>query len=233
MTDVAQRSYLRDNLGPRVVESSYGKERSRNGPRRARDADDRSQRVRRQPNPRSPRSETSRPRRRSSASSGGSSAQRPSYALNMVKQPPSTIPLGAAVDPSVLVSLMPSADTGRIDPSRLLAVATLVADSQTGERIPLEAGILAGQKMFDSVQPFTDQQDARLAQSCVAGHVFGYVSFSGLVIRQSGIFRIRVTLIETSPITQGGSSVQVVDSEPIRVERRAIRPQGRPQPVVG
>ncbi|KAI7704744.1 hypothetical protein KC353_g13290, partial [Hortaea werneckii] len=93
-----------------------------------------------------------------------------------------------------------------------------------------EAGIMTGQKMFDSVHSIPDECAERLASNQPCRLVLGYFSFPGLLIRQSGTYRIRTTLIKTSEASQGGgSSIVAVDSEPVKIERRSIAAPRRQQ----
>lgn len=95
---------------------------------------------------------------------------------------------------------------------RLMAVATLVASDQHGLLTPVNAGILTGPQLADTVhpEPSTD--------------TLGYVSFPDLVIRSPGTFRIRVTLLRMGATVhagygsvQGATSLVSIDSEPVVV----------------
>jgi len=95
---------------------------------------------------------------------------------------------------------------------RLMAVATLVASDQHGLLTPVNAGILAGPQLADTVHPESSTG------------TLGYVSFPDLVIRSPGTFRVRVTLLRMSATVhaehcslQGAMSLASIDSEPVVV----------------
>lgn len=91
---------------------------------------------------------------------------------------------------------------------------------------------MTGQKMFDSVHSVPDDCAERLANNHPCRLVLGYFSFPGMLIRQSGAYRIRTTLLKMSSSgAGGGSTVMSVDSEPIKVERRSIATPRRHQRV--
>jgi len=135
--------------------------------------------------------------------------------------------LGMPVETSVMISLrLPAPDrtvsADDIDTSRLFAVVSLVADNRYAERVPLENGVMTGQKMFDSVHAIPDECAERLAHNQPCRLVLGYFSFPGLLIRQSGSYRIRTTLVKMSSDGAGGaSSILNVDSDVVKVERRS------------
>ncbi|KAF2858939.1 hypothetical protein K470DRAFT_114072 [Piedraia hortae CBS 480.64] len=203
---MAERSYLRDSTGPRVIDSCVG---GSNAGRRTRPS-------------------------RTTTSQRHQKNERPSLELDFVNQPPEGVALGYPVGISVKVSLrLPptfAADrrmaASTIDTSHLLAVASLVADNpRNGERVPLEANILTGQKLFDSVHRDDQQQMPALSSRVVT---LGYLSFPSLLIRQSGLFRFRITLFKMQNHNNaGGTSVVAVDSEPIKVDRRCVPVQPR------
>lgn len=88
--------------------------------------------------------------------------------------------------------------------------------------------MLTGQKMFDSVHAIPAECASPLARSHPCRLALGYFSFPGLLIRQAGCYRVRVTLIKMGASgAGGGASVLAVDSEVIRVERRGVRVDGR------
>ncbi|TKA68802.1 hypothetical protein B0A55_09017 [Friedmanniomyces simplex] len=248
MADTHQRSYLRDSSGPRAVDTNSSSRDKARSTRRPKDGDDKSsQRSKRDSNRRSPKKDSHRRKHSSSQSTTETYTERPYFELDVIGQPPVGIALGMPVETSVMISLrLPSADrsittttttttataASSVDTSRLFAVASLVADSRSGERVPLEAGIMTGQKMFDSVHPIPDECAARLANNEPCRLVLGYFSFPQMLIRQSGAYRIRTTLIKMSASGEGGgSSVLAVDSEPVKVERRSIATPRRHQRV--
>lgn len=114
------------------------------------------------------------------------------------------------------------ASYSNMDTSRLMAVVSLVADTRSGERMPLENGTLTGQKMFDSVHPIPESVADSLARSQPCRLALGYFSFPSLLIRQTGTYRLRITLIKMSgsSASSGGTSIATADSDSIKVERR-------------
>ncbi|KAK1082093.1 hypothetical protein LTR33_004165 [Friedmanniomyces endolithicus] len=237
MAESHQRSYLRDSSGPRPVDTSSSRDKARSSKRPKHNDDKSSQRPKRDSNRRSPRKDSHR-QKHSSTQSTEPYSERPYFELDVIGQPPVGIALGIPVETSVMISLrLPSADrsitASSIDTSRLFAVASLVADNRTGgEHVPLEAGIMTGQQMFDSVHPIPDECAERLANNEPCRLVLGYFSFPQMLIRQSGAYRIRTTLIKMSTSGEGGgSSVLAIDSEPIKVERRSIATPRRHQRV--
>ena len=114
-------------------------------------------------------------------------------------------------------------DGANVDITRLFAAVSLVADTRSGERVPVEAGLLGGQKSFDSVHEIPEEHVETMARSQPCRVALGYFTFSGLVIRQAGSYRIRTTLIQmpaSGSSQQGATSILSVDSESIKVERR-------------
>ena len=94
----------------------------------------------------------------------------------------------------------------------LMAVATLVESDQHGSLTPVNAGILTGPQLADTVHPEPSTG------------TLGYVSFPDLVIRSPGTFRVRVTLLRMSATVhaghssfQGATSLVSIDSEPVVV----------------
>lgn len=150
----------------------------------------------------------------------------------MIVQPPSTARLGAALRPPVTVRLRTvngetAGEADNAETANLLAVATLTADSFNDSASPIDPNSLLEGRRFDSIHPFIGDDDLHGHETAETRGV-GYVSFPNLVIRQEGTYRIRVTLIkvrsatgETSLASPGGSSVQVIDSNPIIVEQNA------------
>ena len=175
--------------------------------------------------------------KRSSSSATGCTAERPTLSLDIIGQPPSGVALGMPVETSILLSLrMPSGNSPQtcddVDTSKYLAVSSLVADNRNGEWVPLEAGIMTGQKMFDSVHAIPEDCLERMSYNQPQRLVLGYFSFPGMLIRQSGTYRIRTTLIKMSASENGGaSSIIAIDSEPIKVERRPTATPRRHQRV--
>ncbi|KAH9837417.1 hypothetical protein Tdes44962_MAKER08340 [Teratosphaeria destructans] len=220
---MADRTYLRDP-GPRAVDA--GSSSRKDSSRRRHDSGDKEHRraKRDSRDPRSPKKESNHRRKHSPSRPEDGSVQRARFELDIIGQPPGALALGMPAETSVMLSLrLPSSDrsvSAEVDTSKLLAVSSLVADSRSGERVPLESGIMTGQKMFDSLHSIPDGCADRLASNEPCRLALGYFSFPGLLIRQSGTYRIRTTLIKMSSSGGGGTSVAFVDSEPIRIERR-------------
>ncbi|OCK85585.1 hypothetical protein K432DRAFT_256646, partial [Lepidopterella palustris CBS 459.81] len=148
------------------------------------------------------------------------------YAMDVIVQPPSTVRLGIVLQPPVTVRLRsppgdPASDADIAETTNLLAVATLTADSINDSTNPGDLSALLAGRRFDSIHPYPEDDEGPADARGV-----GYVSFPDLVIRQEGTYRIRVTLIRIrasvsgeSVAAAGGSSVQVVESETVTVER--------------
>ena len=240
MADMTQRSYLRDRSGPRAVDGGRGRDKIRNASRSHKDGDDREKhRSKRHELSRSPKKESSHRRKVSNHNSPSTNvtAERPSFELHIIAPPAQSIPLGLPVQMSIMISLrLPSSDqvisANSVDTSRLLALTSLVAENRNNERIPLEPGLLSGQKMYDSVQPFSEDDAAALARSDPCRLHLGYFAFPDLLIRQAGTYRIRTTVMkmDASP-DSGATSLLEVDSEPIKVERRGTGTPRRHQRV--
>ena len=233
MADTPQKSYLRDGNGPRAVSSENGRDQSRSRDRRHRDTDDREK-----PRSKGRESHRSSNRRKVPASHQDTRIpERSSFELDMIGQPAQCIQLGMPVETSVMINLrVPSSDrqidASSIDTSHLFAISSLVAVTPTGEKVPAEAGCLTGQKMYDSVNPIPEEHAATLGRTQSFQTPLGYFSFPGLLIRQAGIYRIRTTLIKMGrSAEEGGTSVQAVDSDPIKVERRGDGSQLRHQRI--
>ncbi|KAM0708267.1 hypothetical protein Q7P35_004917 [Cladosporium inversicolor] len=234
VTDGSQRTYLHDNQGPRVVDAGQ----LRGAPRMHQKdsaADDREvKRSRRTSSHKSPsKSESGHRHKSSNSQSKMKSSVRPKWELDVIGQPHRVVPLGMEVETSVMASLrFPTADLAidgsNVDITRLFAVASLVKDTRSGERVPVESGMLTGQKLFDSVHEIPEEHVETMARSQPNRVALGYFTFPGLLIRQAGSFRIRTTLIQM-PVPgssqQGATTILAVDSEPIKVERRPSNPQ--------
>ena len=238
MTDLLQRSYLRDGSGPQPVDVSHGRDKGRSSSGRRKEGDDREKhRPKRNDSQRAPSHETNLQRQTTSPQNTNIAAERSSLELDVIGQPARGIQLGMPVETSVMISLrMPAADrvisTNNIDTSSLFALTSLVADTNNGERMPLEPGSLSGQKMFDSVHPIPEQCADTLARNDPCRLALGYFSFPGLLIRQAGTYRLRTTLVKMGGTAEAGAtSLVAVDSEPISVDRRGSGTQRRHQRV--
>ncbi|KAF2716525.1 hypothetical protein K431DRAFT_289307 [Polychaeton citri CBS 116435] len=209
MATVPRHSKIRDGRGPRVIEGTYSRERNRHIssnqiPRKASAA-------------RASKTEHSHRRR------GSYQAPLELFDLDVIEQPLRHVVLGSTIDISVLISLRTSErglSAHGLDTSRLLAVTSLVSDNRQGDRVPLEAGTMTGQKMFDSVHPIPEHCSEGMDRNQPCRTALGYSSFPGLLVRQPGIYRVRTTLISMSASSPGGTSVAMVDSDVIKVERR-------------
>ncbi|KAK6439379.1 hypothetical protein LTR95_004409 [Oleoguttula sp. CCFEE 5521] len=229
----SRRSYLRDNHGPHAVDERETRTSSRRHHKES-PADEREpKRSKRSPIAKSSsKSDTSHRRKSSGPQASTKPSVRPSFELDIIGQPCKTTPLGADVEASIMVSLLfPSADksisAANIDVSRLLAVSSLITETRSGERVPVEAGVMTGQKLFDSVHPLPEQYAASLERSQPCRLSLGYCTFSGLLIRQSGIYRIRTALIQMpgeGSAAPGAVTLLTIDSDLIKVERRSIQP---------
>ena len=208
------RTYLRSESEPQAIRDS-----------RSQSDNDRGSRARRYENYHSSKRDIGQHRRTSHSIS-----RQPYFILDIVCQPPAIIQLGAPIQVDLLTSIgLPSYNVVNgaddIDVSSLFAVVSLVADSRSRERMPLEAGYLTGQKLFDSVHAIPhDCLDLRPPdQACRA--LLGYLSFPYLIIRQAGTYRLRITLLQMSGAA--ATSLLCIDSELIRVERRNVYSQRR------
>ncbi|KAK3719928.1 hypothetical protein LTR37_004051 [Vermiconidia calcicola] len=231
MADLIHRSYLRETSGPQAVDSGSGREKHHGSSRRTKEGDDRERhRSKRNESQRSPKKEPGHRRKVSNPQPANMSnvpAEKPSLELDVTGQPSKGIQLGVPVEKSVMLSLRLSAsdqviNASNVDTERLFAVTSLVADTRSGDRVPLEPGVLSGQKILDSVHPIPEHCAATLARNHPCRLALGYFSFPGLLIRQAGTYRIRTTLVKTGGSADAGAtSLLSVDSEPIKVERRS------------
>ncbi|KAF2469436.1 uncharacterized protein BDR25DRAFT_229088 [Lindgomyces ingoldianus] len=154
------------------------------------------------------------------------------YAMDVVLQPPPTAWAGYELNRTIVVRLRTTntdPNDALADSTNLVAVATLVpGPNSTGSRDPTVLNSLLAGRRCDSIHPFSDDEADGVAASLDMDHPrgVGYMVFPGLIIRQPGTYRIRITLIRirstssdlpVSP-SSGGASVQVVDSNPIVVQ---------------
>lgn len=240
MVNTLQRSHIRPEHEPRAVKASNGRTKVPTNSRRLKDNDDRDKhRSKRNEAHRPAKKDTSHRRKISHTLPSTTIIEQPYFMLDMIGQPAKSIQLGMPVEASLMISLGQSSldqaiNSERIDTSLLFAVASLVTDNRHGERLPLEGGSLTGQKMFDSVHPIPEDCSELRAQNQPCRFVLGYVSFTGLSIRQAGTYRIRITLIQMSDtVAAGATSLLAIDSEPIKVERRGTGSQRRHQHICG
>ncbi|ORX98028.1 hypothetical protein BCR34DRAFT_496462 [Clohesyomyces aquaticus] len=164
------------------------------------------------------------------------------YGMDVILQPPPTAWAGYELNQTIVVRLR-TANTdpndALADSTNLVAVASLIpGPNSTGSRDPAVLNSLLAGRRFDSVHPFSDDEADGVAASLEMDHPrgVGYMVFPGLIIRQPGTYRIRITLVRmrgssteppVSPST-GGSSIQVVDSNPIVVQGNGANPHSAP-----
>ena len=154
------------------------------------------------------------------------------YAMDIVVQPPPTARAGYSLNGTIIVRLRTTnthPDDAIADSGNLVAVATLIpGPNSTVPSDPNVLSTLLAGRYFDNIHPFSDDEaDGSIASMELDDpRGVGYMRFSDLVIRQAGIYRIRITLIRIRnsssdpPVASvaGGSSVQIVDSNPIVVQ---------------
>lgn len=228
VADVARRTQTAERIRSRAVETDFVREGSRHLSRRNRTNEN----VEQDPAGGRRNFTTQRPRELANRHSSSVIDDQTTYGMDMIVQPPSTARLGAALRPPVTVRLRTAngetaGEADNAETANLLAVATLTADSFNDSANPIDPNSLLEGRRFDSIHPFIGDDDLHGHETAETRSV-GYVSFPDLVIRQEGTYRIRVTLIkvqsatnETPLASPGGSSVQVIDSNPITVERNA------------
>lgn len=216
MSDSTHKTHVRDSRGPRAV----GRGERREGGEG--DGKHRSSKH----SSKSSKSESSRSRRESSSShSRPNVSEKPTFEMDVIGQPQRNVIFGTTVETSVMVSLrVPSPDLiahyKSLDTNKLMGVVSLVADTRSGERMAIECGTLTGQKMFDSCHQILPEYAETLARNQPCRLALGYFTFPSLLIRQPGTYRLRITLMKMC--SSGGSANMLsVDSESIKVERRA------------
>lgn len=151
--------------------------------------------------------------------------------MDVVLQPPATARAGHPLPGSIIVRLRTTntePDDAIADSQNLVAVATLVpGPNSTGSTDPTVLNNLLAGRRFDSIHPFSDD----VADGAIGSMEMddprgvGFMYFPDLIIRQTGVFRVRITLIRIRnsssdpPVASasGGASVQIVDSNPIVV----------------
>ena len=150
------------------------------------------------------------------------------YTMDVATQPPKHIRPGIALPDSLVVWLRSITSNGRVtdmsEVGRLFAVATLTSGNNWSSGAPIGTGVLSGQKLVDSVHPVPRESTIRDIDSS-RGRAIGYFSFPNLIIRQKGVYRIRVTLIRVGAIVgdcgaplQGGLNIQTADTSLILVD---------------
>lgn len=144
----------------------------------------------------------------------------PTLELSVVSQPTRGIALGVPVTTSVVLSLRSSSpnppSASAVDTSTLFALPTLLTDASQ----PLDPQLLTSTsgKPYASLQLLPVEVARSFERIHTNSKALGYFSFSGLVIRQSGSFRIRTSLARMS--SEGATVVCTTESECVKVERR-------------
>lgn len=148
----------------------------------------------------------------------------PTLELTIIGQPAQGIALGLPITTSVVLSLRSSSSSSatlpsasQIDTSTLFALPTLLTETNQ----PLDPQLLTSTsgKPFASLLPLPSDAARTFERIHPGLNVLGYFSFSGLVIRQAGSFRIRTTLARMG--SEGAVMVCATESEGVRVDRRA------------
>jgi hypothetical protein len=226
MADRGHRTYLREASGPRPVESNHSRDKNRGSGRRhhSKEYDDREKHSSRKTSQhKSPKTDSTHRRKSSNVQTTNIHLEKPSIQLDVIGQPAPSIHLGMQIEKAVMISLkLPSADQRRqfsqYETSNLFAISSLVAESRSGERVTLEPGTMTSQKALDSIHPIPDHVADSLARKYPSQLALGYFTFSDLMIRQIGTFRIRTTLVKMGET--GATSLAAIDSEIVKVEGR-------------
>lgn len=230
MSEYNSRSYLRDSHGPRVIESGFGREKCRSG------RHEHSKSKKGGHEKKKSKSEPS-PKQQKQTKSPSMIRERPSFRLDICNPPPKAISLGLETSVSVLVSLHFSCSENvpsmiDVDLSRLVTVASLVAETRNGDRVAMEAGSMTADQPVSSVHHASFELSEKRRQTRPNELLVGYCNFSGLLIRQSGHFRIRLTLLQLpgpGSCLSSPTSILSADSDLIKVERRRIGQSAAPR----
>ncbi|KAH8719512.1 hypothetical protein GQ44DRAFT_623245 [Phaeosphaeriaceae sp. PMI808] len=147
------------------------------------------------------------------------------YAMDIIVQPPRSARVGQALPGSIVVRLRTTnadPEDAVADSPNLVAVATLLPGNPSAPADPSILNTLLAGRRFDSIHPFADDEaDGSIASMDMADPLgVGYMRFPDLVIRQTGTFRIRITLVRIRnsasdpPVSSAGNgaSVHAVDS---------------------
>jgi hypothetical protein len=140
--------------------------------------------------------------------------------MDFIVQPPRTARVGHTIPGSIIVRLNTTntdPDDAVADSPNLVAVAALVpGPNSTASTDPNVLNTLLAGRRVDSINSFTDDEaDGSIASMEMAGpQGVGYMRFPDLVVRQAGIYRIRITLLRVG----GGTAIQTVDSNSIVVQ---------------
>ncbi|KAF1998985.1 hypothetical protein P154DRAFT_438094 [Amniculicola lignicola CBS 123094] len=153
------------------------------------------------------------------------------YAMDVIVQPPATARAGNNWPLIVrLRTTNTDPEDALLDSANLVAVATLIpAPNSSSSSDPNTLNTLLAGRRFDSIHPFSDDEADGFLGSMEMDDPsgVGYVHFPDLVIRQAGMWCVRITLIRIRSSSSeppassiaGGASVQVVDSNPIVVQQ--------------
>jgi len=195
MADIARRTFRKASIGARAVDTDLARHKMRQRTRRTRTGDDNG--IDRW-------------------ALNGNFGQN-NFSLDPVNRLPKEVRAGFPLDAPFTIRVdgqRQSPYAGNLDAESglLMAVATLVASDQQGLLTPVNAGILTGPQLADTVHPEPSTG------------TLGYVSFPDLVIRSPGTFRVRVTLLRMGAAMhaghgsfQGATSLVSIDSEPVVV----------------
>jgi hypothetical protein len=160
------------------------------------------------------------------------SAEDREYAMDIVVQPPSIARAGYSINGTIIVRLRttnPNANAATEDALNLAAIASLVpGPGSTVSSDPSVLNTLLSGRRVDNIHTLADDEaDGSIASMELNdSEAVGYMRFSGLVIRQAGTYRIRITLLRMRNSSSdpppasvtGAAAVQVVDSNPIVVQ---------------
>ncbi|KAF2438474.1 hypothetical protein P171DRAFT_491141 [Karstenula rhodostoma CBS 690.94] len=152
--------------------------------------------------------------------------------MDIVVQPPSNARAGYSINGTIIVRLRttnPNPNAATEDALNLAAIASLVpGPGSTVSSDPTVLNTLLSGRRVDNIHTLADDEaDGSIASMELNdSQAVGYMRFSGLVIRQAGTYRIRITLLrmrnsssDPPPASMAGAAaVQVVDSNPIVVQ---------------
>ncbi|KAF2485096.1 hypothetical protein BDY17DRAFT_308548 [Neohortaea acidophila] len=227
MAERSSKTHARQDSGPQPVGEESERQHPRTNKRQRRSSFNFYRHSSRR-FPKRPSRPDSTPRRKAPAVPQSTPIDRPleqpRFALDIVSTPAHPIVLGSPIDISAVVSFISSnSDAETVDPSPLLAVASLISESAKGERTQLDPQSLSGPKMIDNIHPLSASDVQAMMRSEVLANrtLLGYVSFPSLVVRQVGSYRVRVTLLRMGDEVGNlaARSLVGVDSEVVRVER--------------
>ncbi|KAF9736818.1 hypothetical protein PMIN02_011686 [Paraphaeosphaeria minitans] len=154
------------------------------------------------------------------------------YEMDIVVQPPPNARAGYSINGTIIVRLRtnnPNPNAATEDALNLAAIASLVpGPGSTVTSDPAVLNTLLSGRRVDNIHTLADDEaDGSIASMELNdSQAVGYMRFSGLVIRQAGTYRIRITLLRMRNSSSdpppasvtGAAAVQVVDSNPIVVQ---------------